>query len=258
MKLQHITAFLLLTIVATSCQKVINLKLPSSAPLYVVVGNITDQPGPYLLTITKTVGIDQDNIFPAVSGAIVYITDSNINFTDTLTETMPGNYQTHTLAGVPGHTYKMVALSNGNRFTSSSTMPQPIALDSVYTQASIFGNHTDVVPLYKDPKGVGNYYHLVLTVGDSISTQIYIHDDEAIDGNEVEVALRNDITISHAEPITVELQCVDQPVFDYYRDLQQTNQQNSATPANPQNNITGGCLGYFSAHTSRKKTILAP
>ncbi len=257
MKPYKIASFLFLMMAFCSCQKVIHLNLGTSTSRYVIVGNVTDQPGPYTISITKSINFDQDNVFPAVSGASVYITDSTAGITDTLTEVTPGNYQTHTIAGVSGHVYHLGVLVNGNSFASSSIMPQPVGLDSIYTQAAVFGNNTDVVPLYRDPVGTGNYYHLVLTVQDSVSQEIYIHDDEATDGNEVQSALRNDIKVNSGNAITVELQCIDHGVFQYFKDLQQTIQQNSATPANPESNITGGSLGYFSAHTVRKKTIIA-
>jgi hypothetical protein len=253
-----IIAILFLMSAFCSCQKVIHLNLGSATSQYVIVGNITDQPGPYTISITKSVNFEQDNVFPSVSGAKVYITDSTANFTDTLTEITPGNYQTHMLAGVPGHTYRLSVLSNDKIYTSSSAMPQPIALDSVYTQPAPFGSNINVVPMYKDPPGIGNYYNLILTIGDSVSQSIYIHDDEVADGNEVQFTLRNDIKVKHGDPVTVELQCTDRGVFKYYQSLQQTIQQNSATPANPQSNIVGGCLGYFSAHTVRRRTVLAP
>ncbi len=240
-----------------SCQKVIKVNLNSAAPRYVVAGNVTDQPGPYTINITKTIDFSQDNTFPGVSGATVFITDSNNNITDTLTEGSAGNYLTHTLVGVPGHTYHLDIAVGGNIFVCSSTMPQPVLLDSVRTQKSSFGKNIDVVPYYKDPVATGNNYHLTLKVKDSVSTEIYIHNDDLINGNEVANTLFNNIDVKTGDSITVELQCTDHKVNQYYDNLQQTIQQNSATPANPQSNITGGALGYFSAHTVDRKTIVA-
>jgi hypothetical protein len=256
MRPYKIIFFLFLIISFCSCQKVIHPDLGTSTSQYVVVGNVTDQPGPYTVTISKSVNFDQDNTFPPVSGAKVYITDSTLNLTDTLTEVNPGSYQTHTLAGVVGHTYHLTILSGTDSFFSSSTIPQPVNIDSVYIQTSIFGNDTDVVPLYKDPVGVGNYYHFVLTIQDSVSQDIYLHSDEITDGGLVSEPLRNDIDVNAGDTITVELQCVDYGAYQYYNNLQQTEGQNSATPANPQSNITGGALGYFRAHTVRRKSII--
>ena len=58
--------------------------------------------------------------------------------------------------------------------------------------------------------------------------------------------------------ISVEMQCISRPTYLYYYSL---NQQSGAgpgggiTPANPTNNIQGGALGIFSAHTVEKKLI---
>lgn len=85
-----------------SCQKVIDIELNPSSPRYVVTGNITDQPGPYEVKITSSINFDQDNNFPAVSGAKVCITDQNVGLTDTLTEVAPGRHRTHFWRASPG------------------------------------------------------------------------------------------------------------------------------------------------------------
>jgi hypothetical protein len=256
MKNTLIIVFALLSF--SSCQKVINVNLNDAAPKYVITGNVTNEPGPYTVKVSKTIAFSQDNTFPGISGAAVCITDSNLALTDTLSELSPGTYHTHNLTGIPGHTYKLMVAIGSSSFHSSSTMPQPITLDTVYTAKSAFGKNVNVVPWYNDPAAFGNSYHLVLKVRDSISNEIYVHNDQFLNGGEVKGTLRNEIDIHTGDPVTVELQCVDNAVYQYYRDLSQTIQQNSAAPANPQSNITGGTLGYFSAHTVDRRTIIAP
>jgi hypothetical protein len=70
--------------------------------------------------------------------------------------------------------------------------------------------------------------------------------------------IENKIPIHSGDQLCVELQCIDRGVFDYYNTLQQTVEQSSATPANPASNITGGALGYFSAHTINRRQIVVP
>ena len=108
--------FLLIVLLAafSACKKVIKVDLNSSSARYVVQGNVTDVAGTYTVTITKTINFDQDNIFPTVSGAMVVITDVSAGVTDTLAETLPGNYTTHVLAGTPGHTYKLYVNAANN------------------------------------------------------------------------------------------------------------------------------------------------
>ncbi|MDR6804705.1 hypothetical protein J2Y45_002987 [Dyadobacter sp. BE34] len=238
-----------------SCQKVIEVKLNPSSPRYVITGNITDQPGPYEVKMTSSIHFDQDNNFPAVSGAKVYITDQNAGLTDTLTEVTPGRYLTHVLAGVPGHTYKMVVMLGNETFSSVSTMPPPIALDSLYTKAATFGDGTDVVALYDDPVARGNFYHLVLAVQDRPSREIYLHNDKINNGATVTHVLNNDVDIRRGDIITVSLQCIDTDVYDFYYSLDQALKQNSAVISNPKTNIRGGAMGYFSAHTTRTRSF---
>lgn len=249
--------FAILAVSFCSCQKVINVNLNSSSPKYVVTGNIANDGNVATVSITKSLNFDKGNNFPDVSGAVVYITDATNNITDTLTQATNGMYVGHNLTGIPGHSYHLRILYDGQEFTATSTMPTPVLLDSIYTQASIIGNNTNVVPLYHDPATAGNYYHFVLKVLDSTSQEVYIRDDETNNGSLVKQALRNDINISNGDSVMVEMQCVDYGVYRYYQTLGQTMGQNSASPANPLSNISGGALGYFSAHTVNRKKIIA-
>jgi hypothetical protein len=256
MNLIKAICFLLLFISLQSCQKVITVDLNSSAPRYVVEANISNNPGPYTIKITKSVNFDQDNNFPGVRNAQVYIKDVTANVTDTLSELTPGNYQTHALSGIPGHSYSLTIKTDGNTFTATSVMPQVVSLDSLYTQKSQFSDRLQIVPVYQDPVGTGNYYHLVETVRDTVADNIFLHNDELMDGNTVNQPLFGGREIKSGFTVKVALQCIDHGVFTFYSTLQETMGQNSATPANPQSNISGGALGYFSAYTETEKVMI--
>lgn len=255
----YIAAIALLSLTGLfSCQKVIHVDLNSTAPRYVVEGNVTDQPGPYLVKITRSVNFDQNNSFPGVDGATVVITDSNTNVVDTLTELLAGMYQTHLITGVSGHTYKLSIKADGNVFNCTSTMPQQVVFDSVYTQPSLFNtNNQTAVAAFKDPVGTGNYYKLIEQVNDSISENIYVYSDEISDGRELIGTMNRSIPIDSGNLVKVTLECIDHGTYEYYFTLAQTIRQNTASPANPQSNITGGALGYFSAHTIQTKGVIA-
>src|SRR5580704_14516118 len=94
MKSLLMSAFLIFTIPFITCKKVINLNLKNASPQIVIIGEVTNPPGPYQVTINSTVNFSNSNVFPPVSGALVIITD-NTGLTDSLTETTPGTYTTH-------------------------------------------------------------------------------------------------------------------------------------------------------------------
>jgi len=252
------SAFLLL-LSFSSCQKVIKVNLNNAASQYVIEANVTDQPGPYTVTITKSVNFDQDNTYPTVSGATVVITDNTANVTDTLKEATPGNYNTSILTGVSGHKYSLYVNAASNVFVSSSTMPMAVSLDSLYTQLSSFRGDHHVVPVYTDPVAKGNNYHFVEVKNDSVVSATYIRNDNLVNGRQITQPLSGGdggSPVNTGDLVVVYLECIDSAVYQYFYGLQQSGNANSASPANPVSNITGGCLGYFSAHTSSAKSVV--
>lgn len=53
----------------------------------------------------------------------------------------------------------------------------------------------------------------------------------------------------------IEMECIDKSVFDYFESLGNSamGPRNSSSPANPYTNLTGGLLGFFSAHTVERR-----
>lgn len=93
----------------------------------VVQGMITDQPGPYLIQVSKTISVDEQGEDAGVlTGASVTIKDDQGNF-EQLTETSPGNFYTSTIQGVVGNSYTItVTTSDGNSYQSSPEKIVPV------------------------------------------------------------------------------------------------------------------------------------
>jgi hypothetical protein len=51
---------------------------------------------------------------------------------------------------------------------------------------------------------------------------------------------------------------IDKNVYTYFNNLTGDGFDNSATPANPKSNISGGALGYFSAYANQVRSIVVP
>ena len=257
--------FLLLTGVLFACQKVVQLPLQNTAPQLVIQGEVTNAGGPYQVTITQSVDFYQANVFPSVSGASVFLKDSTGDITDSLPETSPGIYSTRLFPrGVPGHTYTLRVTLAGQVYTSVSTMPYPVLLDSVtYEAATLFNQSTiNPIPNFQDPAGVANYYQFVLFVNGVRVPDIFLFDDRLSDGRYISEPIQTDTTdhIDAGDTLRLDLDCIDKNVYTYLSEvagITGANPQSSA-PANPQSNISGGCLGYFSAQTISGKTTLVP
>lgn len=242
-----------------SCQKVIDVDLNSKDPQIVIECNITDQPGPYVVSVTKTVNFSESNSFPGVSGATVTISD-DLGNSETLAEYGPGLYQTSTLQGIPGRTYTLTVVSEGNTYTAQSTMPASITLDSLLLEPNLsFGSPYYIIPLFQDPAGQGNRYRAVEWINRERNNGIFLYDDLYSDGLVNGQPILDFTTeIASGDSIDVELQCIDQPVFKYFYSLEQTVSGQTGAPANPESNFSNHALGYFSAHTVSRKSVVIP
>jgi len=264
MKFASQTWIVALFLLLGSCTKVISVNLNNAAPQIAIEGNVTNSLGPYLVQIIKTVNFSESNNFPPVSGAMVKITDSSAGLIDTLKETLPGIYSTqHLPIGIPGHTYQLFVAANGQTYSASSTMPQPVLLDSLTFQTNNgFGNsRTNPIVNFQDPAGIANYYTFTEYVNSKMINQVFVFNDRLSNGKYIRQQLFNDSSyLNNGDTLRVQMNCVDNNVWNFFNTLDQvTNGNNfqSTAPSNPLSNISNSALGYFSASTvNSKSTIL--
>jgi hypothetical protein len=206
--------------------------------------------------------LGQRNIFPAVQGATVTITEDGVR--DAIfPERNPGVYVVRRIRGNPGHTYSLKVDIGGKIYTASSTMPKQVRIDTLaLNRNTFFGEETRTISLeYQDPAGEKNYYRCLLTVNGVASKNFYLFDDNFSDGRKSSQELfDSDLDLLKGDIVEVELQCVDSVMYRYWQGLDQNENRGGAstTPANPVGNISGGVLGYFSAHTQHKKVVRIP
>jgi len=243
-----------------SCQKTVTLDLNTAPAQIVIQGEITNTSGPYTVTINQSTAFYADNTFPPISGAAVKISDGQ-GLTDSLTETSPGVYSTHTLQGTPGNTYTLSVFAQNQQYTAASTMPAPVALDSITWQKGSFQKAIYAIPNFQDPAGVKNFYQFMEYLnGQQVTNGIFVFDDRLSDGRYITRSLRNDSSrLVTGAQLQVKMYTIDENVYNYFNQLEQSLGFNtSASPANPATNISNGAYGYFSAHTVQSKTVTVP
>lgn len=249
---------LIFSILIVSCEKVIDIDLKTAPNKVVVEGIINDQPGPYYVKLTKTVGFSQpNNSLPLISGAIVIIRD-NTGIVDTLSETQPGIYATSKILGVSGRTYEMNINIQGEMFFAVSSMPFPSSYDSLGLTKIPFGGAEQffATPFFRDGPIQGDNYRFITKINgkqDKINTAWNDVIGNGITSNQ---PIFTDTELKKGDTLEVEMQCIDINVYNYFFTLSSIDQ--GVTPSNPPTNIKGDCLGYFSAHTSRKRTTIVP
>jgi Domain of unknown function (DUF4249) len=248
-----------------SCQKVIDLKLNDADIKYVVEGVITNEPGICKVNLTQSKPFYEDNQFPRISGAIVTVKDNDLEFS--LPETHPGVYETNLINGTPGHVYQLSVTIDNNVFTATSKMPFPVLLDTLYISNGPFGEFKFATVGYNDPPGISNSYRFVQYLNGVKDPAIFWQNDEFNDGQTVLIQLDTGIdkkddprNIKSGDTVTIEMLGIDEAVYKYWYSLHFNGGDggNIATPANPVTNLSGGALGYFSAQTVNRKSVIVP
>lgn len=257
---------LMLTLICSSCEKVIDIKLDSSASQLIIEGEVTTAKGPYLITITDSKNVDENNVFTGRNDAVVVINDLTAGISETLNNTGFGKYLTTFIQGTAGHTYQMIVTLDNKIYTATSTVPTTaVRIEGLYVESSSYDtDDVYMVPIYTDPVGKGNYYRLRQWINGVLIKGSYVRSDEATDGRKYNAqlyystdAVDGNPLIEYGDSLTVELQCIQKDVYDFYRTLNATIAQDVSTPSNPLTNISGGALGVFNACRSNKLSVIA-
>ncbi len=255
-------AYILITIITlASCESVIEPDLKDIESQLVIEGVITNEAGPYYVKLSKSTNFTTSSIFNGVENAQVIITDDS-GIIDTLTMSEPGIYITSKITGTPNVNYTLKVIAEEKEYNSQCTMPSFTKLDTLLIFKQSLGATTIrfVNTFYTDPAGVENYYRYKTAENNKVKQGVSITNDQFSDG----IIAQNTVSVypeipgeSHlGDTINVAFLCIDKSEYDYFFGLAQASGGNGAVPANPKSNISGGCLGYFCAHTIDKRSII--
>jgi hypothetical protein len=264
-----ISLFAAALISLNACQKVIDIDLNESNPQYVIIGNIADDGKPCVVTINQTVNFSDSDNYPKVTGAVVTLNDEKGN-KETLTEKKSGVYESKTIKGTIGRTYTLSVTHQGKTFTSSSKMADATPIFDVKFLEDAFGGPPGqgkdtlpifrAIPLHPDAPNVKNFYRYIQTINDVEDKAFLIRNDNLSDGKlNAQPLFSFNAPIHRGDKYNLKLMNIDEANYTYLYSLNQSSGSGpggGTTPANPPNNITGGALGYFSAHSVSEITAI--
>jgi hypothetical protein len=261
MKNSSITLFMAILFL-TSCEKKVDLTYKGNQSRVIIEGNITNEPGPYFVKVTKSISLTATEKHPTIDDAVVVISD-NAGNNETLAPVGNGLYRSAQLNGVEGRTYTLTVTTAGQTYTAQSTMPQQVAFDSIKVeQLTITGEvEYNIIPVYKDPIAKGNSYRFLLSVNNKLINQHFVQNDEVKNGfvNTFRLEINDeDLTLKPGDLVDIKMQCIDKRVSLFYTSLAlmaDSGPGGGTTPNNPPNNISNGALGVFSAHTVVTKRV---
>lgn len=260
----------LLNFMLSSCEEVIELDLNNTTPIVVIEGIVTDEEGPYIVQINKSVDFYDLNSFPPQENAQVIISDNKGN-EELLVENSPGIYHTSTIQGERGVTYSLEVKLDEMTYSANSILPEnQVEIDTFVTEF-IEDDGYYITVFFNDPLGIDNYYRLQVLVnkepyvfsyentdGKLVSKEddnFYLTDDKFTDGKfqDYEFYFKE---LEIGDTLDIALQQVDQATYEYYNTLVDVIYGSGLAPSNPISNIKNGALGYFGAISITNRTIV--
>jgi hypothetical protein len=169
---------ILLGIAMIGCIDPIRLVTEEGAGSLVIDGVITDQPGPQVIKLSRSINFDNTRVlrvYPVPEQkAIVTIKDRQ-GVVENGQEVQPGTYQFNTIQGVVGHTYELsIQTADGNMYVSQPETMRPVpSIEKIDFEFKFYDHlfinaagNPRILPMdaffiyvtVNDPSEKGNYY----------------------------------------------------------------------------------------------------
>jgi len=267
-----------------SCTEDVNLSVVGGEQKIVIEGSI-ENGKPASVFITRNSPLTQTVDFSKilVIDAQVVVSDGTISETLFLkNDTIPSIYKGKTIIGIPGKTYSLTVIADGKTYTASTTIPTPVALDSVWWKPQPPEDSLGFAWAHlTDPFGLGNAYRwyakratkdqrflspLGATFDDkfidgkSFDFNYYRGDDPLIDPKELKKEPQNESGFfKKTDTIYVKFCTMDFNSFKFYSTYENALQSNGnpfASPTTILTNIKGGGLGIWAGMGVTYDTIM--
>lgn len=248
----------------SACEKVIEFDLSGSKATIVIEATITSNKDPFTVLVSKTSPYFGATPSDLVSGAKVSVRAENGN-PKYFTESSPGVYKMEKTLAMANYWYIIDVEYEGITYSARSYLNELVPISdfsfSYFNGFGFFDSGYKVNCFIKDPAGIENYYRIKLSVnGKAVAEEgkINLYSDKLFDGKLIGLVQHSDV-FKETDTITIELQAIDKAAYDYFSTLESISgieMIQSASPANPISNFDNGALGYFSAYSFDRKTLV--
>ncbi len=282
--------------VLIGCTEDINLKVTAGAGKIVIEGSIENgKKAQVIVTRNSALTSPVDFSKILVTDAKVYVSSAGI--TDTLafgidsTASIPFLYLGKKIIGAPGQTYNLTVIADGKTFTSITTIPTPVKLDSVWWKADPPHDTLGFAWAHlSEPAGIGNAYrwyaklpakHITFNGKDLLLNRRFVpadgasFNDKFIDGKSFDFSYDRGYdpteasytqtlpknTLGYYKPtdtIYIKFCAIDNATYTFYSTYEAelgTNGNPFASPVSILSNINGGALGVWAGFGATYDTI---
>jgi Domain of unknown function (DUF4249) len=265
--MKKIIHIFLVVLLASSCEKVIDIPLNEAEIQVVVEAHLNDIPKGSFVKISKSGSVYDDSGFDKVSGALITVTDNNnntFNFVEDVNDA--GTYLDSTFLALPNSNYGISIVNGSETYTAISSTNSDIAFDSLdyFYQIGGFGQSSAdslyfVFYNFTDNGNEENFYRVVPIINGKRSSIYYLNDDQLFNGGSFRQPFYADEIIK-GDTLDVYVYSMDEASYSYFITLSSSQDGGpfSPTPGNPVSNIKGNAIGYFGVFMTDYEQIIFP
>ncbi len=223
MKIYKFTLVFLFTILLSGCEDVINVDLNTAAPKLVIDASIQWRKGTLgneqKVKLTTTTGF-YDTVIPTVSGAVVFITNSD-NTTFSFIETPnTGEYFCTDFIPEINETYVLTVVLNGQTYHATETLKSVSELTTITQndEGGFTGTEIEIKSFFNDPGDADNYYLFQFKSSHAAIPVFDVFEDKFIQGNE-SFGLYINEDIASGDNLDITVYGISKRYFDYMRKI---------------------------------------
>jgi hypothetical protein len=203
----------------SSCEDVVDVNLDTAAPKLVIDASIKWQKGTVgneqSIQLTTTTGFYETTI-PKVTGAIVFITDSNAIQYDFNEDIGTGNYICTNFNPVLNETYVLTVIHDGQTYLATENLISSPTIDSVNQndEGGFTGDQVEVKFFFQDNGLIDNFYLIQFNTSFSILPDYRVVNDDFFQGNQM-FGLYFDEDLKSTDNLIFTLHGISQQYYNY-------------------------------------------
>ncbi len=250
-------SIIILTIVFSSCEELININLKGAERVIVAEGLIEFGSNGWIRLSYSSEYFDESKR-DYIDNATVSLSDNNGNF-EIFQYKSNGMYLGNLLKGMPDRKYTLKITVDNKSYTAESTLFPPAPIISANFEEELFQRPGDMTKSYylvlkfMDNPFIDNHYMIQIQLNDTLENNSYLllRDSYYAENGTIEYKpLRHRFV--QGDSLVIGLYSIDKDTYTYYNqlnDLKEAGMGASSTPYNPVSNFGTNVMGYFAAYS---------
>ncbi|TDD98598.1 DUF4249 domain-containing protein [Flavobacterium cellulosilyticum] len=197
MKNTYLFIVILITILLSACEDVVQVDLKTAPTKLVIDASINWKKGTtgkdQIIKLSTTTAY-YSNTFPKISGAIVFVKNSSNSVFNFLENQNKGEYICSNFKPILNETYTLTVISEGQTYTATEILipVAPITKIVQNNQGGITGKKIEIKSYFNDIPNQANYYLYRYLYSNQNNSSYYADEDVFFQGNEFFSISQND------------------------------------------------------------------